>query len=54
MVGSELQELETQRTDGGARSVLGEHQVLLIKDFMLKEKGVRFISPRWIWAGRVV
>lgn len=41
MVGSELQELETQRTDGGARSVLGEHQVLLIKDFMLEDSRIQ-------------
>jgi peptidoglycan hydrolase-like protein with peptidoglycan-binding domain len=41
MVGGELQELETQRTDGGARSVLGEHQVLLIKDFMLEDSRIQ-------------
>lgn len=36
MVGAELQELEMRRTDGGRNSPLGEHQVLLIKDFMLE------------------
>ena len=41
MVGGELQELETRRTDGGARSVLGENQVLLIKDFMLEDSRIR-------------
>lgn len=41
MVGGELQELETRRTDGGARSVLGENQVLLIKDFMLEDSRIQ-------------
>ncbi len=41
MVGEELQELETRRTDGGARSVLGENQVLLIKDFMLEDSRIQ-------------
>ena len=41
MVGGELQELETRRTDGGARSVLAEHQVLLVKDFMLEDSRIQ-------------
>ena len=40
VIGGELQELETRRTDGGNRSVLGEHQVLLIKDFMLEDSRI--------------
>jgi len=40
MVGAELQELETRRTDGGARSALGADQVLVIKDFMLEDSRI--------------
>ena len=44
-IGNELQELETRRTDGGTRSALSEHQVLLIKDFMLEDSRIASGGP---------
>lgn len=41
LIGGETQEVETRRTDGGSASVLGEHQVLLMKDFMLEDSRLR-------------
>lgn len=37
LVGGEIQELETQRTNGRTAGALGPTQVLLIKDFMLED-----------------
>ncbi len=40
VIGGEIQELETRRTDGGAASALRENQVLLTKDFMLEDSRI--------------
>ncbi|MFL0335916.1 XVIPCD domain-containing protein [Stenotrophomonas maltophilia] len=40
VVGGEIEELETRRTDGGSRSALGPDQVLLTKDFMLEDSRI--------------
>lgn len=40
VIGGEIQELETRRTDGGPASALGEHQVLLTKDFILEDSRI--------------
>ncbi len=60
VVGGEIQELETRRTDGGTASALGEHQVLLTKDFMLEDsripiggRGVREVDVPSPFAGYV-
>lgn len=63
VIGGEIQELETRRTDGGRASALGEDQVLLTKDFMLEDsripvggRGVRDVdvpSPFAGYVGRV-
>lgn len=63
VIGGEIQELETRRTDGGQASALGEDQVLLTKDFMLEDsrippggRGVREVdvpSPFAGYVGRV-
>jgi hypothetical protein len=63
VIGGEIQEIEMRRTDGGTRSSLGEHQVLMIKDFMLEDsrivsggQGVRDVdvpSPIAGYVGRV-
>lgn len=60
MVGGEVQEVETRRTDGGTRSALGEHQVLLTKDLILEDSriaaggnGVRSVDVPAPFAGYV-
>lgn len=60
VVGGEIQELETRRTDGGPASALREHQVLLTKDFMLEDsripvsaRGVREVDVPSPFAGYV-
>nr|WP_312318772.1 XVIPCD domain-containing protein [Stenotrophomonas sp.] len=63
VVGGEIQELETRRTDGGTASALGEDQILLTKDFILEDsripsggRGVREVdvpSPVEGYVGRV-
>ena len=40
VIGGEIQELETRRTDGGPASALREDQVLLTKDFMLEDSRI--------------
>ncbi|RYF48252.1 MAG: hypothetical protein EOO38_10515, partial [Cytophagaceae bacterium] len=40
LIGGEMQEVETARTDGGTASVLQEHQVLLMKDFLLEDSRI--------------
>ena len=40
VMGGEIQEIETRRTDGGRASALHEHQVLLIKDFILEDSAI--------------
>ncbi|WP_372357195.1 XVIPCD domain-containing protein [Xanthomonas sp. NCPPB 3443] len=40
VIGGEIQELETRRTDGGPSSALGADQVLLTKDFMLEDSRI--------------
>ena len=40
VIGGELQELETRRTDGGTASALRVDQVLLTKDFMLEDSRI--------------
>ncbi|HST44730.1 MAG TPA: XVIPCD domain-containing protein [Luteimonas sp.] len=40
VVGGEIQELETRRTDGGPASALQEDQILLTKDFMLEDSRI--------------
>jgi hypothetical protein len=40
VIGGQIQELETRRTDGGVASALREDQVLLTKDFMLEDSRI--------------
>lgn len=40
VIGGEIQELETRRTDGGPASALRQDQVLLVKDFMLEDSRI--------------
>ena len=40
VIGGEIQEIETSRTDGGPASVLQEDQILLVKDFMLEDSRI--------------
>ncbi|MBV6813704.1 peptidoglycan-binding protein [Xanthomonas axonopodis pv. passiflorae] len=40
VIGGEIQELETRRTDSGTSSALGADQVLLTKDFMLEDSRI--------------
>ena len=60
VIGGEIQEIETRRTDGGPASALQEDQVLLTKDFMLEDsrivagdRGVRDVDVPSPFAGYV-
>lgn len=40
LIGGEVQEVETRRTDGGSASAVDEHQVLLTKDLILEDSRI--------------